>query len=204
MDKLNWLTSWSWVSPSWEPTNCAATQEFPRILWNSKVHYSAHKNPPLVPILSQIGPVHTIPSYLSMIHFNIATHLRLGLLSGLFPFDFSSISYMHSSCLHLCYMPCLSHPPWLDHSNYTWRRAQVMKFLIMQFSLTSRHFLSLLLSTLFSNTLSLCSSLIMRPSFAPAIALVCYRAFNMWLHLSTVWNCATHYVIQFKFSNVSE
>jgi hypothetical protein len=26
-------------------------------------------------------------------------------------------------------MPCPSHPPWLDHSNYTWRRVQVMKFL---------------------------------------------------------------------------
>jgi hypothetical protein len=23
-------------------------------------------------------------------------------------------------------MPCPSHPPWLDHSNYTWRRVQVM------------------------------------------------------------------------------
>jgi hypothetical protein len=27
----------------------------------------------------------------------------------------------------LCYMPCPFHPPWLDHSNYTWRRVQVMK-----------------------------------------------------------------------------
>jgi hypothetical protein len=29
-------------------------------------------------------------------------------------------------------MPCPSHPPWLDHSNYTWRRVQVMKLLIKQ------------------------------------------------------------------------
>jgi hypothetical protein len=28
-------------------------------------------------------------------------------------------------------MPCPSHPPWHDHSNYTWRRVQVMKLLIM-------------------------------------------------------------------------
>jgi hypothetical protein len=35
--------------------------------------------------------------------------------------------------LHLCYMPCPSHPPWLNHSNYTWKRVQVMKLLIMQF-----------------------------------------------------------------------
>jgi hypothetical protein len=31
----------------------------------------------------------------------------------------------------LSYMPCPSHPPSLDHSNYTWRRVQVMKLLIM-------------------------------------------------------------------------
>jgi hypothetical protein len=27
-------------------------------------------------------------------------------------------------------MPCPSHLPWLDHSNYTWRRIQIMKLLI--------------------------------------------------------------------------
>jgi hypothetical protein len=34
---------------------------------------------------------------------------------------------------HLCYMPCASHPTWLDHCNYTWRRVQVMKLLIMRY-----------------------------------------------------------------------
>jgi hypothetical protein len=33
------------------------------------LHFS--QNPPLVPILSQIYPVHTTPSYHSKIHFNI-------------------------------------------------------------------------------------------------------------------------------------
>jgi hypothetical protein len=28
-------------------------------------------------------------------------------------------------------MPCPSHPPCLDHSNYTWRRVRVMKLRIM-------------------------------------------------------------------------
>jgi hypothetical protein len=36
----------------------------------------------------------------------LSTHLRLGL-------------------------PCPSHPPWLDHSNYVWRCVQVMELLIM-------------------------------------------------------------------------
>jgi hypothetical protein len=44
---------------------------------------------------------------------------------------------------HSCYMPRPSHPSWLDYSNYTWRRVQVMKFLIMQCSPTSRHFIPL-------------------------------------------------------------
>jgi hypothetical protein len=52
---------------SWE----AATVELPSILWNPKVCYHVHKSPPLVPILSQIDPVHTITSYLSKIYFNI-------------------------------------------------------------------------------------------------------------------------------------
>jgi hypothetical protein len=37
-------------------------------------------------------------------------------------------------------MPYPPHPPWLDHFNYTWRRVQVMKLLIMQFSPTC-HFI---------------------------------------------------------------
>jgi hypothetical protein len=57
------------LSPSWEADNFTTIQELPRILWKLMVHES----PLLVPIMSHINPIHTIPSYLSKIRFNI-TH----------------------------------------------------------------------------------------------------------------------------------
>jgi hypothetical protein len=59
------------LRPSSVAANSAAIQEFTSILWNQKVHYRVHKSPPLVPILGQINPNHTIPSYLSKVYFNI-------------------------------------------------------------------------------------------------------------------------------------
>jgi hypothetical protein len=65
------LTNFTELNRSWEAANFTATQEFPNILWNPKVHYHVHKNLPMIPILSQIYPVHTTPSYLSKIRFII-------------------------------------------------------------------------------------------------------------------------------------
>jgi hypothetical protein len=40
-------------------------------------------------------------------------------------------------------MPCPLHCSWLDHSYYTWRKVQIMKLLVMQFSPASYHFIPL-------------------------------------------------------------
>jgi hypothetical protein len=71
------------LSPSSKATSRSATQDFPNISWNPKVHYRVHQSPPLVPILSQINPVHITQSYFSKIHFNIIPYLPLDLPSGL-------------------------------------------------------------------------------------------------------------------------
>jgi hypothetical protein len=55
-----------------------------------------HKPSP-VPIMSQIDPIHTIPSYLSKIHFNIVHQSTSWSSQWALSFWFPPISYMHSS-----------------------------------------------------------------------------------------------------------
>jgi hypothetical protein len=55
----------------WDASSHTASQETPRLQWNPKFHYRVHKGPTLVPILSQIHQIHSLPRYLSKIQTNI-------------------------------------------------------------------------------------------------------------------------------------
>jgi hypothetical protein len=58
------------MSNSCVASSCAVTRETYKSSKNPKVHYHAHKSPPLVHNQSQINPDNTIPFYLSRIHIN--------------------------------------------------------------------------------------------------------------------------------------
>jgi hypothetical protein len=66
-----------------EASSHSVTLEFPKMLRNPKFYYRVHKIPPLVPIQSQMNPVHTTPSYSLKSILIPSSHLRLGLPSGI-------------------------------------------------------------------------------------------------------------------------
>jgi len=97
-------------SPSWEANSRAATQEIPLLLWNPKVHYRVHRSLPLVPILSQMNPIHTFSPY--FIHFiMLSSHLRPRLPSDLFPSRFPT-KILYSFFIY----PCVLHAPPISSS----------------------------------------------------------------------------------------
>jgi hypothetical protein len=74
------LTNYLRQSRYWEANSHSANQEIPRIWRNPKVYYRVHKEPSLVPILSQMHPVHIVPYYFPKIHSNIIFSSTSGVL----------------------------------------------------------------------------------------------------------------------------
>jgi hypothetical protein len=85
------------------------SQGIPYILCNLNVHYHAHKNPPLVPILYQTNPMHA-PSHFLQRHFNIILPYtpRSSVKPVSFTFPHQSPARI-SPLSHTCYMPRPSH-----------------------------------------------------------------------------------------------
>jgi hypothetical protein len=146
-------------SPFWEATNCSPTQEFSKsygtrrfiTMFTRARHWS----------LSWARSVQSIPLHSVYLWSNIVLFFYL---QWCLPKDFFVSGSPKAKTLfaflfsHACYMPCPIHPPWVHHSNYTWRKVQVMKLLIVPFSLFFYYFFPLgpKYSPLFPNTINLC------------------------------------------------
>jgi hypothetical protein len=55
----------------WKPTIGCDIKKIPRVWRKPGVHYCVHKSTLLVPTLSHMNPMHTLPSYFVNIHFKI-------------------------------------------------------------------------------------------------------------------------------------
>jgi hypothetical protein len=132
------------LSPSWEAPLVQLLNNFPTLygpwrfitVFTRAIHWS----------LSWARRIQSIPPHPTSLRsiLILSCHLHLVLIS-LLPSGIPPELYMHSSSSSsLCVLHVLpSHPPCLDHSNYIWRKVQVMKLLIKQFSPTSHQFIPL-------------------------------------------------------------
>jgi hypothetical protein len=137
---MRWVNSME-QSPYSEVSSHSASQEIFHLLWDLKLHYRVHRSPALVPILSQMNPVHNFPPYLPKIHSNIilpstppsstwSPHFRLSDQI----FVLFRLSSMRATCSYHLILD-------LTILIIFWWSVQVMKLLIMQYSAASLHFL---------------------------------------------------------------
>ena len=120
------------------------------------------KAPPIIPILSRINPFPRIYTYICKILFIFSSHLRPGLPKGLFPVCVPVKIEITSIFFHFDYMTCLSQSSRLNHPDYFSERYNLWSssmWSLIYFPFSSPLGPNIRLKILFSNTLSLRSSL---------------------------------------------
>jgi len=155
-------------SLSWQGNNFLVNQQTLHILSNLNFHHVCNSLPH-VPVLSQINPIHVCHPISWRQFLCYRTLICLGLPNGL-SVPVSQTKAVLISFPHVCYIRLISHHLFDFSNNILWR-VGIMNLLITQSSsflcylfLLAPH---IILSTLISNTLSLCSSLLVRPGFTP-------------------------------------
>ena len=71
-------------------SSSSASVEIPHILWNLKVHYHVHQNPPFAYTITQTIYVHDLSFYSHKIHFNIILPSTRKFSKYLFSYGFLS------------------------------------------------------------------------------------------------------------------
>jgi len=160
---INKLTNSAKQSPSSEPNSHPATQEISRLLWNPKVHYRVHNSLPPIPILRQMNLVHSCPHYFSNIISSIVIPSTPKSSEWSLPFGYSDQNFVciyHLS--HPCYIPSpfnlLDLITLIIFDEAYMLRSSSLCSLLQSPTTSSLLGPNILLSTLFSNTLILCSS----------------------------------------------
>jgi hypothetical protein len=57
------------LSPPPQSNSRSADQKIPLILWKTTIYYFVHRKPRVVPVLSQMNPLHVFPYYFSKVQF---------------------------------------------------------------------------------------------------------------------------------------
>jgi len=114
-------------SPSSEASSNSASQEIPRPIWNPKVHYCVYNGPPLVPLVSQMNPVHNFPPYFPQIHSDIILPPTANSSEWSPPFRFSDQNF----CIFFSSFPYFL-TAWLTSSK--WIGSDLISFKVYQTS----------------------------------------------------------------------